>query len=450
MNMSETGRQWLHNLITQGQILPDQQLDWLDQNRQAAWQQMQSFELPDRKQEAWRYTSIDRLIKYNFLHTSELSEILPGTEIGEWILPDNSSYRLVFINGHCVPRLCNIQGLPRNVAIGCLRASMSTDGEVIRHYLSNPLFKQSSSTARDLFAALNTAYMDDGLFVHIPKNAALDRPIEVLHLNLAMDNELLILPRHLVVIDEGASATLIERYVSQGNHAYFSNNACDIFVNGNARLSHYRIQDESAQSHHLGRVNILQGADSNYKGVYLALGGSWSRCDIDARFSGKGAHCDIIGLYTVNAKQLTDFHLNVLHNHAHCSSRENFRGIIAGSGRAVFDGRIVVEKHAQKTDAQLTNKNLLLSLDAEVDTKPQLEIYADDVKCSHGTTVGQIDPKQVFYIRSRGIDEAMAKKMLCLGFAGEIFDQLDLPEVRSFVEQRVQNNLFAPQGQDVH
>jgi Fe-S cluster assembly protein SufD len=439
--MSETGRQWLHNLITQGQFEPDQQLDWLNQTRQTAWQQMQSLELPHRKQEAWRYTTIDRLTKYNFLRAPGNGEALADTETGGWILPDESSYRLVFFNGHCVPRLCNIQGLPREVAIGCLRASMSTDGEIIQRYLS----RQFPSSSPDVFAALNTASIEDGLFVHVAKNVTLDKPIEVLHLNLAMENELLIQPRHLVIIETGASATLIERYASHGSHAYFTNNVCEVFVNDNARLSHYRIQNESAQSHHLGRVNILQGADSAYKGAYLTLGGNWSRCDIDARFSGKGADCDVNGLYTVNARQLTDFHLNVLHNYPHCSSRENFRGIIAGSGRAVFDGRIVVEKRAQKTDAQLTNKNLLLSHDAEVDTKPQLEIYADDVKCSHGTTVGQIDPKQVFYMRSRGIGETMAKKMLCLGFAGEILEQLDLPEVRSYVEEKVQNNLFALQ-----
>jgi Fe-S cluster assembly protein SufD len=294
-----------------------------------------------------------------------------------------------------------------------------------------------------VFTTLNAANIDDGLFVHIPKNVALDKPIEVLHLNYTANSERLILPRHLVVVESGAQATLIERIASRGNAAYFANSVSEIFVGDNARLSHYRIQNESCQAHHLSRVNLLQGANSTYKAAHFALSANWSRCDINARFSGKGAHCDLSGLYTVNNKQLADFHLNVIHNHPHCSSRENFRGIIAGNGRAVFDGRIVVDPHAQKTDAQLSNKNLLLSRDAEVDTKPQLEIYADDVKCSHGTTVGQIDPRQVFYLRSRGIDEATAKKMLCLGFAGEILADIELEEVRSYIENCVQQSLFA-------
>ncbi|WP_455207660.1 Fe-S cluster assembly protein SufD [Kaarinaea lacus] len=441
MSTPDSSRQWLHHLVNQGHHLPGQHIDWLNQTRDMARKRIQTMELPHRKQEAWRYTSIDRLLKHRFLHSDNSVDTLQDAAVNEWIMQDTNSYRLVFANGHCVPRLCNVQGLPSEVTIGSLRASSSTDGKVIKRYLS----RQPLHSSTDLFTTLNTAYLDDGLFVHVPKNVILDKPIEVLHLNMAMNSNLLILPRHLVVLETGASATLIERFVSSGTAVYFSNSESEIFVNDNARLTHYRIQDEGRQSHHLSRINIVQGADSSYKGAYFALGASWSRCDINAQFSSKGAHCDLSGLYTVSDKQLTDFHLTVAHNHAHCSSRENFRGIVAGNGRAVFDGRIVVEKQAQKTDAQLSNKNLLLSRDAEVDTKPQLEIYADDVKCSHGTTVGQIDPKQVFYLRSRGIADATAKKMICLGFAGEILEQLELDEVRSFVENRVQHSLFTQQ-----
>ena len=438
MNTSVANRQWFEKLVNQSHHLPGQHIEWLANTRDTAKKRIQSMNLPQRKQEAWRYTSIDRLVKHDFIYGDDAFYTLSDADIGDWIVANDASYRLVFANGRCIPRLCNVQGIPGNVTVGSLRASFTTDGELIQQYLS----KQSSPASEDVFTALNDAHIDDGLFVHVPGNVVLDKPIEVLHLNYASISERLILPRHLVVIEPGAQATLIERFASHGSAAYFTNSVSEIFVGDNARLSHYRIQNESAQAHHLGRVNLLQGADSRYKAAHFTLGASWSRCDINVQFSGKGADCDLSGLYTVNDKQHADFHLNVIHNHAHCSSRENFRGIVAGNGRAVFDGRIVVEKYAQKTDAQLSNKNLLLSRDAEVNTKPQLEIYADDVKCSHGTTVGQIDPRQVFYLRSRGINETSARKMLCLGFAGEILEGIELEGVRSYVENRLQQSLF--------
>jgi len=438
MNVPEVKRQWLDELLNQEPHLPVQHVEWLNQARAAAKHRAQSLDLPHRKQEAWRYTSIDRLVKHHFVHADESNDAITDADLGDWVLPANSAYRLVFANGYCIPRLCNVQGLSRDVTVGSLRASLATDGDLIQQYLAEHAVLETD----DLFASLNAAHIDDGLYIHIAKNVALDKPIEVLHLNYASHSERLIQPRHLVVMESGAQATLVERFSSLSGTAYFTNNVSNIFVNDNANLTHYRIQDESTQAHHLSRINLLQGADSTYHAAHFTLGANWSRCDIDARFSGKGAHCDLSGLYTVNSKQLADIHLNVQHNHAHCTSRENFRGIVAGSGRAVFDGRIVVDPHAQKTDAQLTNKNLLLSRDAEVDTKPQLEIYADDVKCSHGTTVGQIDPRQVFYLRSRGIPEDAAKKMLCLGFAGEILEDIKLEGIRSYIENRLQQTLF--------
>ena len=440
MSTPETTRDWINSLMSHGyDQLPGKHLAWIDQKRQQARNDIQSHELPHRKLEAWRYTSIDKLVKQPFVRTQESFYALQDSDIEDWILNENDSHRLVFANGHCIPWLSNIESLPSDIKIGSLRASLSTDPEVIEKYLA----KHPAQFSQDIFLSLNTAFIDDGLFIHVPKNIKVEKPIEVYYLSLAQEDAPLVLPRNLVVLESGASATLIEHYGSTGNSVYFNNNVTELFVDDNAQLTHYRLQDESEQSHHLGRIKLVQGADSTYNSAHFALGASWSRSDIDVEFSGKGAHCELNGLYMVKDGHLADFHLNVVHNHAHCSSLENFRGILAGKGRAVFDGRIVVEKHAQKTDAHLTNKNLLLSRDAEVDTKPQLEIYADDVKCSHGTTVGRIDPKQIFYLRSRGIDEANAKRMLCIGFAGEILEKLALDEVKSFVETRVLDRLVS-------
>lgn len=440
MSALQLNREWIDKLATlePGQ-LPGKDLPWLDNMRQQAHSEIPSLGLPYRKLEAWRYTSVDKLTQQPFVYIDDIFNVQPVTDIEDWILNDTDSYHLVFANGRCIPRLSNIQGLSSKIRIGSLRANLAIDPDIIKTFLAN----RPSQGSQDIFLALNTAFINDGLFIHIPKNVRIEKPIEVLYLNLTQEDAPLILPRNLVVLDSGAEATLIERFSSTGKASYFNNSVTEIFVNNNAHLTHCRLQDESEQSCHLSHIKLEQGADSSYHGAHFALGARWARSEIDVRFSGKGANCELNGLYMVKDNHLADFHLNVVHHHSHCTSRENFRGILTGKGRAVFDGRILVEKNAQKTDAHLSNKNLLLSREAEVDTKPQLEINADDVKCSHGTTVGQLDPKQIFYLRSRGISENDARRMLCIGFAGEILEKLALDEVKSFVESRIHEHLIS-------
>jgi Fe-S cluster assembly protein SufD len=252
-----------------------------------------------------------------------------------------------------------------------------------------------------------------------------------------MDEPRLAQPRHLVDLGEGASATLIERYVSLGESLYCTNSVLELSLGDRASLSHYRVQEESPSAFHLAGVYLSQAAASRYHGVNVGLGAAWSRTDLVAGFVGEGAECILDGLYLAGDGQTMDFHLDVRHEIPGCTSREGFKGILYGKGRAVFDGRITVARDAQKTDAQLSNRNLLLSRGAEVDTKPQLEILADDVKCSHGTTVGQLDPGSLFYLRSRGIPLPQARRMLCVGFAEEVLDALAPELLRDFVSARV-------------
>jgi Fe-S cluster assembly protein SufD len=244
-------------------------------------------------------------------------------------------------------------------------------------------------------------------------------------------------PRYLVVIKDGARALLLERYVSLGALEYCTNALLEIRLEHGAQLEHYRIQTEGENAYHLSGLYLSQAEDSRYSGFNLGLGGVWSRTDLMVRLVGRGANCALNGLYLAGDRQLMDYHVDVDHATAHCTSRESFKGILNGKGRAVFDGRIHVAKNAQKTDAHLANKNLLLSRSAEVDTKPQLEIFADDVKCSHGTTVGQLEPEALFYLRSRGISETAARRMLCLGFAEEILDVVTLEPMRLYVAEQV-------------
>jgi Fe-S cluster assembly protein SufD len=272
-------------------------------------------------------------------------------------------------------------------------------------------------------------------------------PIELIHLSVGMDEPRVAQPRHLVALEAGAQATLIERYVSLGASLYCTNSMLELSLGRDAVLKHDRIQLESPNAFHITGLYLSQDANSRYQGINIGLGGAWARTDLFARFQGEHAECELQGLYLAGDQQLMDFHIDVDHAVPFCTSRETFKGILYGKGRAVFDGRVVVAKDAQKTDAAMSNKNLMLSENAEVDTKPQLEINADDVKCSHGTTVGQIEPEMLFYLRSRGISAPLARRMLCLGFAGEIIEALHAEALRDLVSEQVGQRLeSAPIG----
>ncbi|MFP3873404.1 MAG: Fe-S cluster assembly protein SufD [Thiohalophilus sp.] len=430
---NEQSRQWFEKLAQSGQVdLPSEKLSWLDDARQQARQAINTLPVPYRKQEEWRYTSIDGLLKQEFQPANDPFTALQSLDIEDWLLPEMDCYRLVFANGRCVPHLSRTSELPEGVRVGSLRAALTTDPDLLATW-----FGQTANHSQHLFTALNTVLINDGVFIHVESNVKLDKPIEVLHLSLALEDAVVAHPRNLVVMDAGSEATLIERFVSTGQSVYFNNNLSEIILNESASLTHHRVQDESSQAYHLSNLFLSQQKQSRYRGTALALGGAWARTEYKVKFLDEEAECRLNGLYTVGEKQLTDFHLDIDHARPHCASEENFRGLLYGKGRAVFDGRILVDKDAQKSDAHLHNANLMLTRTAEVDTKPQLEIYADDVKCSHGTTVGQLDPEQIYYMRSRGIETATAQKMLCLGFADEIIDTIEIEPLRQHVHERL-------------
>lgn len=420
MNRQIEQRQWFDDILAQNsQRLADSDQVWLNTARQQARERFAHLQVPRRKQEAWRYTDLDDLYTRTFYSQAEPVTGLDEGDIEDWIYPAEDSYRLVFANGQCVPALSNIQSIPAGIKLGSLRAALSTDGKLVTAWLS-----QNSGREGDVFTELNRALMNDGLFIHVPANIELTLPIEVVYLNLSFECNTLSQPHSLVILEDGARATLVERFLSTGDSAYFFNGMSEISVGKDAALNHYRLQAESAQAHHLSRVSLRQDTASEYRGMQITTGGAWSRTDYDVHFDGSHASCDVRGVYTVGDGQNSDVHLDVRHTRPACRSREDFRGIVYGKGRAVFDGRVVVAKDAQKSDALLTNKNLLMCEDAEVDTKPQLEIYADDVKCGHGTTVGRLDPDQIYYLRSRGIGEHEAQRMLSMGFAEQVLEHV--------------------------
>lgn len=426
-------RHWFSNLAElPGPEHSGPEPDWLQDTRARARQAITELPVPNRKLEAWRYTSIEGLLQQDFSLDTLPARSWTQEELEPWLGPAGDVHRLVFVNGQCIPRLANGLQLPAGVTLGSLRAALGTDPGLLSTWVN-----RTAAHEEHLFSALNTALIHDGLLLHVAADVQLDRPIEVVYLNLAQDRSLVIQPRSLVVLEPGARATLVERFAGADKAVYFHNQVSELVLQEGARLQHYRLQEESAAAWHLASLYLSQGARSHYQGTTLSFGGRWARTEYQTRFQHEGAHCELNGLYTVGKGQLSDFHLDVRHSVPGCTSRECFKGILYGKGRAVFDGRILVDKQAQRSDAQLRNDNLMLVRDAEVDTKPQLEIHADDVQCSHGTTVGQLDPQQIFYLRSRGIDADAAQRMLCLGFAGEIIDTIEVPALREHATERL-------------
>jgi len=338
----------------------------------------------------------------------------------------------VFANGRFVPGLKSFAELPEGVTIASLQQVLRQQPEMLSIW-----FGQTANHSQDVFTALNSALMNDGLFVHLARDTILDRPLEVLHLNLSVEQTALIQPCNLLVLEQGARAEIIERYTSTGDSVYFHNGVSEILLEEDASLTHLRVQEESPQSYHLHRSFVSQAAGSHYHSTSVALGAKWARQELQVRFQAENAECQTRGLYLVGKDQFSEQHLDVQHNTPANSSQHLYKGILYGACRAVFDGRILVGQAAQKSEAHLNNHNLLLSREADVVTKPQLEIYADDVQCSHGTTVGQLETEQLYYLRSRGIKLIEAMKMLCSGFAAEIFADMKNEVLR----ERVQNRL---------
>jgi Fe-S cluster assembly protein SufD len=267
--------------------------------------------------------------------------------------------------------------------------------------------------------------------IRVAAGSQVAQPIELLHVTTRAAEGRTLRSRHLVLMEEAAGANLIERYLSLDDTVgCFNNLVCEVSLAKGARLTHQRVQMEAAQAYHLSEVHLGLAEAAHYRGVQASLGAAWSRTTLHNRFVDAGANCELDGIYLAGDGQLTDIHLDVDHAVAHCDSREHFKGILVGAGKAVFDGLIRVREGAQKSNAHLHNANLMLSRRAEIDTKPQLLILADDVQCSHGTTVGQLDPQAMFYLRSRGLDEQRARHLLCLGFASEIVERFDSESLR--------------------
>jgi len=447
MNNIEIQREWFQRLINQAEPnLFGSHLPWLKKLRDNAEREIYRLPVIQRNEKEWRYSHTEKLFKQKFHPVVSTKIEYSDPEFQANTTLSQSGIKLVFVNGQFSESLSNCENLPDDVIVTAMHDILKTHPD-----LGNYWFTKTATHREHLFTVLNTALMNYGVFIYIGKKIKLDRPIEILYLNSISEKyssveykkfmgEMANL-RNIIVLDDESSANIIERYSGQDELYYFNNNLTDVILGDSANLKHTCVQDESSAAYYMSYYYLSQHKESMYQGLFLSIGGSWSRTEINVDFKEVGAQCHLKGLNTAGNHQLTDIHIDVIHHVPSCTSRERFKSLLFGNGHAVFDGHVMVDKLAQFSDAFMTNDNLMLSRNAEVDTKPQLEIYADDVNCKHGTTVGHLDDEQIFYMNSRGIDARVAKKMLCLGFASEIIDSIEELALRNYVSDKLNSNL---------
>jgi len=393
---------------------------WLRQRRRAALDRFVDLGFPGTRLEDWRFTNVAPIAEAHFVLAGPAS--LSAADLAPWTV-DHAGAQLVFVNGRFAPDLSVVGALPPGVVVGPLSAVV----EAAEGPAGTPFGRLAPDAA---FPALNTAFFADGAAIIVPPHVVIETPIHVLFVSAPGGPATMAFPRVLIVAGEDSQARVVESHAGTPGAAYFTNAVTEVALGEHAMVEHVRIQRESGSAFHVGLVQVEGQRDSVYTAHAFALGGALVRNDVAAVMAGEGMECTLNGLYVATDRQLVDNHTLIDHAKPHGTSHELYKGVLGGRARGVFNGKIVVRPDAQKTDAKQTNRALLLSDDAMIDTKPQLEIFANDVKCTHGAAVGQLDEDAVFYLRSRGLGADEARAMLIHAFAGDVLDRVRIEPVR--------------------
>jgi Fe-S cluster assembly protein SufD len=421
------------------QAAPGTQPQWLSPLRTAAIATFSELGFPTLHDEDWRFTNVAPIAGLPFQPASAVTvNGAQSKKLSEAPFAALPGCRLVFVNGFFAPKLSRMEKIPDGARVASLSAALAKDSALIEKHLG-----KYARTRDNAFAALNQAFFADGAFISVPTGAEIADPIQLVYISSAKQNGETVQPRNLIVAGANSKATIIESYLSTGDAASFTNAVTEIVAGDNAAIEHIKLQDEAANAFHMATIAGEFGRASNVNVHSFALGAKLSRNNIRTKLAGEGLECILNGLYLTRNEQLADHHMIVEHAQPYCASHEYFNGILDDKSRGVFHGRIYVHPIAQKTDAKQTNKNLLLSDEATADTKPQLEIYADDVKCTHGATVGQLNTESIFYLRARGIPESVARRMLIHAFAGEIVERVKCAPAREELDKLVWGRLEA-------
>jgi Fe-S cluster assembly protein SufD len=404
---------------------------WVASIRKSAISRFAEIGFPNTKEEDWKYTNIEPIAKssFRFLLESKRNGLTPQKI--ESLLPSEKNWnRLVFINGFYSKELSSVSASDGSLRVGDLSDALLQDSEAVERHLAH-----YAEFERNGFTALNTALFQGGAFIHLSKGKKLEEPIHLIFVSCSRGERVISQPRNLIVADADSRAIVIESFVSLTEDASFTNAVTEIVLSEGAGIDYYKIQREAEQSFHVGTTQVLQKSGCRFSSHSLCWGSALVRNNLSVILQGEGSECVLNGLYLTKERHFVDNHTLIDHTQPRSTSRQLYKGVLDGTSRAVFNGKVFVRRNAQKTDAHQTNKNLLLSEGAVVDTKPQLEISASDVKCTHGAAVGQLEEDAVFYLKTRGIDELKARGILTHGFTREVTQGIRVRSLRSLCDQ---------------
>jgi Fe-S cluster assembly protein SufD len=384
---------------------------------------------PTQKDEEWKYTNISSLLKHSFSPASGKENVSSET-ISKFLFDKMEHSLLVFVNGVFTPELSKLIDIPKGVVIGSLADELKNNNPVVKKHLG-----RYADYENYFFTTLSTAFTKDGAFIYVPDGKVVEDPIHIIFITKSGSEKILTQPRNLFVAGKNSQVTIIEHYVSDEDNVYFTNTVTEIVTDENAIVDHIKLQEESNKAFHIARMEVDQERSSNFSSHLISHGAEISRNDFNARFNDEGSECMLNGLFMIGNEQLFDAHTMIDHAKPHCNSHEHYKGILQDKSKGVFNGKVMVRKDAQKTNAFQQNNTILLSDDAVMNTKPQLEIFADDVKCSHGATIGKLNDEAKFYLKSRGIGEDAATAILIHAFASDVITSIKIPALRDYLEE---------------
>jgi len=401
----------------------------LHQLRKSAISNFQKLNFPTQKDEEWKYTNISSLQKHNF-SSAAVNENVSSEIINKFLFDKLEHSLLVFVNGIYSPELSKITDLPKGVEVGSIAEAIKNNNSVVKNNLG-----KYAKDENYFFTTLSSAFIKDGAFVYVPDGKVVENPIHIIFYTKSSDNKIINQPRNLFVAGKDSQVSIIEHYISDEENIYLTNAVTEIFADENAVVDHIKLQEESKKAFHIARMDVDQERSSNFSSHLISTGAQISRNDFSTRFNAEGSESMLNGLFMIGEEQLFDAHTMIDHAKPHCSSHEHYKGILQDKSKGVFNGKVMVRQDAQKTNAFQQNNTILLSDDAVMNTKPQLEIFADDVKCSHGATIGKLNDEAKFYLKSRGIGEEAATAMLIHAFASDVISSIKIPALRDYLEE---------------
>jgi Fe-S cluster assembly protein SufD len=428
---TEIQKQTIYDADLKRSLAGSNQPIWLKSIRKQAFQFFTENGFPTPRNEEWKYTNTAAIAKQEF---SFETGTVDAESVKNFAYDESSQNTLVFVDGIFTQEFSRVDGSFSAVTLN----TAFKNAELVKIVEEN--FGKAADFKKNGFAALNSAFLDEGFLLYVPQNTWVKEPIHLLFISTGGK---ISFPRLLVTAEKGSEVLLIESFVSAGTGPAFTNAVTEIFVEDNARVTHHRIQKENAESFHIGTTQAVLARDSYYDSTNINLGAALSRHDTGVVFTAEGAECFVDGLYMLNGSQHADTHSVINHAVPHCTSHQTYKGVLGDKSHAVFNGKVFVGENARGTNAEQSNKNLLLSNEARIDTKPQLEIFNDDVKCAHGATVGQLEDEEVFYLLSRGLHRDLARNLLTYGFAEEVIDKIKIGSIKEELDEAVLNRLEA-------